>query len=164
MAGGPLFPFSAYPSSGAAFPWWYVGAGSTGPKQIDSLGVGASLAADAVWTLVFWLPAAIPSGTAKLRLRAMASATSGNAKVNPSWGIISVGDDASSATLSAEGTATLTWGAGDTDDVKEIDITLDASTIDSSSVGKWIGMRITFETASWTLAVISGWVATIVWV
>jgi len=160
MAGGPLFPNSAYPvTSSRVFPNIHVGAGSNS-KHDEGLGVEASVGADATWRLRFHMPPTLPSGTGKLRLLALANATSGVAKVNPKWASVAVEEDPSSATLNAEGTSTVTWGASDNDQYKELKVTLDADTLVASEV---VVMDLVFETSSWTLAQVSTWIPTIIW-
>ena len=161
MAGGPLFPCSIYPVTSARV--WanvHVGAGANS-KQDYGLGVQASVGADSIWRLRFNLPpTALPTGTGKLRLLALANATANSAKVNPKWASVAVGEDPSAATLQAEGTSTLTWAAGDNDKYKELKITLDADTM---VAGEIVVMDLTFETSSWTLAVVSTWIPSIIW-
>lgn len=160
MAGGPIFPHSAVPvTSPRVFPNIHVGAGANS-KHDEGLGVEASVGADSTWRLRFWCPPTLPSGTCKLRLWALANATTGNAKVNPKWSSVAAEEDPSGATLNAETTQTLSWGAGDNDQYKELKVTLDA---DTPVAGEMIVMDLVFETASWTLAVISTWIAAVIW-
>lgn len=160
MAGGPYLPHSRYPAtSGRVFPNFHVGAGANS-KHDEGLGVEASVGADSTWRLRFLMPpTSLPSGTCKLRLLALANATSGSAKVNPKWASVAAAEDPSSATLNAEGTSTLTWAAGDADDYKELKITLDA---DTPVAGEMIVMDLVFETSSWTLAAVSTWIPSII--
>jgi hypothetical protein len=163
MAGGPLFPHSAYPvTAGRVFPNFHVGAGANS-KHDEGLGVEASVGADSIWRLRFQLPPAIPTGTAKLLLRALANATSGNAKVNPKWAKVTAGSDPSSASLNAEGTQTISWAAGDADDYKDTLVALDAVAIGAGDEKKEIVMDLTFETSSWTLAQVSTWIVSVIW-
>lgn len=159
MAGGPIFPCSAFPATaGNTFPRFHSGA--TNSRRIEGLGVLASIGADSTWHLVFAMPpSALPSGTCKLRLLALANATSGSAKVNPKWASVAPGENPDTATLNAEGTSTLTWAAGDNDDFKELKITLDA---DTPVAGELIVMDLVFETASWSLAVDSTWLPSVI--
>jgi len=160
MAGGPIFPSSAYPvTGGKVFPNFHVGAGANS-KHDEGLGVMASVDGDATWRLRFQMPPTLPSGTCKLRLLALANATSGNAKVNPKWASVAPEESPSGATLNAEGTSTLTWGAGDNDQYKELKVTLDADTPVASEM---IVLDLVFETSSWTLAQISTWIASVIW-
>ena len=159
MAGGPLFPNSAYPvTAGRVFPNFHVGAGANS-KHDEGLGVEASVGADSTWRLRFQMPPTLPTGTGKLRLLALANATSGNAKVNPKWVTVAAGADPSSATLVAETVQTVTWAAGDNDKYKELKVILDASTL---TAGEIVVMDLVFETASWTLAQVSTWIASII--
>jgi hypothetical protein len=160
MAGGPIFPSSAIPvTADRVFVNVHVGAGANS-KHDEGLGVQASVGADSIWRLRFHMPPSLPSGTGKLRLIALANATSGAAKVNPKWASVAMEESPSGATLNAEGVSTLTWAAGDNDQYKELKVTLDADTLVASEI---VAMDLTFETASWTLAVISTWNASIIW-
>jgi hypothetical protein len=160
MAGGPILPHSAVPvTAGRVFPNIHVGAGSNS-KHDEGLGVEASVGADAIWRLRFLMPPTLPTGTGKLRLLCLANATSGAAKINPKWASVAVEEDPSSATLQAETTQTVTWGAGDNDQYKELKVTLDADTLVANEV---VVMDLTFETASWTLAQILTVIASIIW-
>lgn len=106
------------------------------------------------------MPPTLPTGTGKLRILALANATSGNAKPNVKWASVAPEEDPSSATLNAEGVGTLTWGAGDNDQYKELKVTLDADTLVASEM---VVMDLVFETASWTLAQVSTWIVSVIW-
>jgi hypothetical protein len=160
MAGGPIFPQSAYPvTSGRVFPNVHVGAGANS-KHDEGLGVEASVGADSIWRLRFQMPPTLPTGTGKLRLLMLANATSGDAKINPKWVSVAVAEDPSSATPVAETVQTVTWAAGDNDDYKELKVTLDADTLIGGEV---VAMDLTFETASWTLAQVLTVIPSIIW-
>ena len=160
MAGGPIGPSSIFAvTAGRVFPNVHVGGGANS-KQEEGLGVEASVGADSIWRLRFPMPPTLPSGTGKLRLLALANAATGVAKVNVKWASIAVEEDASSATLSAETVQTVTWATGDEDVYKELKTTLDADTL---VVSEMIAMDLTFETSSWTLAVVSTWIPSILW-
>lgn len=159
MAGGPIFPHSAYPTTSDAFPSFHVGAGANS-KHDEGFGVSASLGTNTIWRLRFQMPPSLPTGTCKLRLLALANATSGAAKVNPKWVSVAVEEDPASATLNDEGTGTVTWSTGDNDQYKELKVTLDADTVVASEE---IVMDLTFETTSWTLAQVSTWIASVIW-
>ena len=160
MAGGPIFPRSAFPVTGSrVFPNIHIGAGANS-KHEEGLGVEASVGADSIWRLRFQMPPVLPVGTCKLKLRALANATTGNAKVNPKWASVAVEEDPSSATLNAEGTTTITWSTGDNDQYKEAEVNLDA---DTPVADEEIVMDLTFETTAWTLAQVSTWIVSIIW-
>lgn len=159
MAGGPIFPHSAYPVSANVFPNIHVGAGANS-KHDDGLGVVASLAADAIWRLRFQMPPVLPTGTCKLRMLGLANATSGAAKINPKWVSVAAEESPSGATLVAETTQTVTFAAGDNDQYKELKVILDGDTVVATEE---IVMDLTFETTSWTLAQISTWHVSIIW-
>jgi hypothetical protein len=161
MAGGPILPHSAYPvTAGNVFPNIHVGGGANS-KHDAGLGVDASIASDSIWRLRFLMPpTGLPSGTCKLRLLALANATSGSAKVNPKCADVAAGSSPSGATLTAEGTNTLTWAAGDNDKYKELKITLSGTV---PIAGDMLVVDLTFETSGWTLAAVSTWIASIIW-
>lgn len=161
MAGGPIFPCSAYPeTAGRVFPNFHDGDGANSDKD-QGLGVEASVGADSTWQLRFQMPpTSLPSGTGKLRLLALADAVAGAAKVNPKWVSVAVEEDPSSAALNAEGTGTITWAAADDDVYKELKITLDADVLTASEM---VVMDLVFETAAWTLAQVSTWIISIIW-
>lgn len=160
MAGGPIFPHSEFSNNTLrVYPNIHSGAGANS-KYDEGWGVEASLSIDSPLRLRFAMPPVLPTGTCKLRLLALANATTGNAKVNPKWVSVAAEEDPSSATPVAEGTQTVSWGAGDNDQYKELKVTLDADTVVASEV---IVMDILFETSSWTLAAISTWIPMIIW-
>lgn len=159
MAGGPIFPHSAFPTNSDAFQNFHVGAGANS-KQDEGLGVAASISADTTWRVRFQLPPTLPTGTGKILLRALANATSGNAKVNVKWASVANGEDPSSATLNAESVSTITWASGEADKYKDTKLTLDADTL---VAGEEVVMDIVFETASWTLAAVSTWIVSVIW-
>ena len=162
MAFGPIKPFSSVPvSPGTAFPNIHIGDGPNS-KHEHGLGVSGFLLQNAIWRLRFDVPSPVPSGTATLRLLALAKEGNANAKVNVKWASVSAGQDPSSATLVAEGTQTLNWvaGGGDIDKYKELKTILDANTINSQDV---IVMDLTFESSGWTLATKSTWIPSLWW-
>lgn len=173
MAGGPIFPHSAFPAdtAGRLFPNFHVGAGANS-KRDGGLGVEASLDADATWELRFQMPPTLPTGTGKLVVRCLANATSGVIRLNPKWVSVAAGEDPSSATPVAEtvtpdsvtGAAgsgdTATWGAGDADQYVDIKWTLNADTLVGGEV---VVMDLVCETASWTMAQIVTMQPFIIW-
>jgi hypothetical protein len=160
MAGGPIFPHSAFPvTAGRVFPNIHVGAGATSKHDVG-LGVEASVGADCIWRLRFKMPPTLPTGSPTLDLWALANATTGNAKPHVKWASVAADESPSGATLQNEGVGTLTWAAGDNDQYKRLKVILDADTIVANEI---VVMDITFETASWTLAQVSTWQASIIW-
>jgi hypothetical protein len=129
-------------------------------SDTEGLGVEASVGADATWKLRFRMPPALPSGTGKLVLDLLVNATSGNAKVNPKWASVAVsGEDIDAKTLNAEGVQTIAAPATANQTV-QTKVTLDADTLVADEI---VVMDLVFETASWTLAAVSTWLAYIVW-
>jgi hypothetical protein len=162
MAGGPIFPSSAYPvNSGLVFQRIHAGAGSNS-KQDVGLGVcdATTLNADATWRLRFFMPPSLPTGTCTLWIMSLANATTGALKVNPKWASVAASEDPSSATLNAEGTSTITWSSGEDDVYKQTKITLDADTV---VAGEVIVMDLVFEDSGTTLAVASTHIACVIW-
>lgn len=159
--GGPIFPHSAAPTTDEAFPNVHVGGGANS-KQDVGMGVdaGATLAADAIWQLRFQMPATLPTGTMKLRLKGIANASSGVMAVNPKWAGVGEAEDPSGAALSAEGDTSITFVAAD--DYITTYITLDAF---STIAGKdELVMDLTFvDTAATTITAVTTWIASIVW-
>lgn len=159
MAGGPIFPNSAFPvTAGSCFPNFHVGAGSYS-KQDEGLGVAASIGADATWRLRFHFPPTLPTGTAKIRLLALANATSGVAKCTVKDAVVAVEASPSGASLTSETQAVITWGAGDNDQYKEAKVTLTTTPVGSSV----LVCDLVFNYAEWTLAQVSTWIASLIW-
>jgi hypothetical protein len=161
MAGGPIYPSSAYPndSSGRLFPTFYGGAGGNAAPHDEGLGVKASLDADATWELRFPMPPTIPSGTLKLRLLALANATSGVAKVTVKDKNVAAGASPSAAALTSETQVTVTWAAGNNDQYLETKVALTSSPAGNDV----LVVALTFNTTGWTLAQVSCWLASIIW-
>lgn len=161
MAGGPIYPSSAYPAdaTGRLFPNFYAGSGGNAAPHDEGLGVKASLDADATWELRFPMPPTIPSGTLKLRLLALANATSGVAKVTIKDGHVAAGASPSAATLTSETQVSITWAAGNNDEYMENKTALSATPAGNDV----LVVSLTFNTASWTLAQVSTWLASVIW-
>jgi hypothetical protein len=166
MAGGPVSPISAYPATaGKVFPSVHSGAGGNAASHEEGMGVMASLDGNAVWELRFPMPPSIPSGTLKLRLLALANATSGAAKVTVSDGVATPATSPSSSgnpsgvSLTSETQTTVTWSTSENDRYKEAKVTLTAS----PSGNDVLVVALTFNTSGWTLAQVSTWIATIIW-
>ncbi len=159
MAGGPIYPSSAFPidTAGRIFPNFYAGGGGNAAPHDEGLGVMASLSADAVWDLRFPMPPTIPTGTLKLRLLGLANATSGVAKITISDATVAAGASPSAATLTGETQVSLTWAT--------VDIYVESKTaLTSSPAGNdMLVVALTFNTTSWTLAQVSTWLASVLW-
>jgi len=156
-----LFPFSAFPATeGKVYPDLYNTA--VNGFSFEAMGVIASLDADAELHYVFHVPASLPSGIAKLEVLAMSNAAAGDAKFNPKWKSIAVGEtfDLAVGSLNAEGTQTFTWASGDNEKFKRLKIPLDADTV---TADEFIAMRFVMETSSWTLAAKSIWLPSVIW-
>jgi hypothetical protein len=161
MAGGPIYPTSAYPAdtAGRLFPSFYSGAGGNAAPHDEGLGVKASLDADATWELRFAMPPAIPSGTFKLRFLALAAAITGVAKVTVKDGRCPAGSSPSAATLTSETQTTITWSTGNNDQYLEAKVAL--TTVPQGN--DMVVVALTFNTSGWTLAVASTWLASLIW-
>jgi hypothetical protein len=161
MAGGPITPSSTYPAdaSGRLFPNFYSGGGGNAAPHDEGLGVKASLDSDATWELRFPMPPAIPTGTLKLRLLALANATSGVAKVTIKDANVAAGSSPSAAGLTSETQVSLTWSSGQADKYQESKTALSSS----PNGNDMLVVALTFNTSGWTLAAVSTWLATIIW-
>ncbi len=161
MAGGPIYPTSAYPadSAGRLFASFYAGSGGNAAPHDEGLGVKASLDADATWELRFPMPPSIPTGTLKLRLLALANATSGFAKVTVKDGTCPAGSIPSSVTLTSESQISPAWLSGSADKYIESKVALSAT----PSGNDMLVVALTFNTSGWTLAAASTWLASIIW-
>lgn len=158
MAYGPIPPcsISLIGQAGRTFGHLYDGVSTAGVQYESGIGIAASIASDTDVGLLWEMPwGVLPTGTPTLILWARANATSGAAKINPKIVMSGVGDDPAAQTLTAEGTQTLTWAAGEAHKFKKLELTLDAVTIVHS---KFLVMKMTFETAGWTLAAKSLWI------
>jgi hypothetical protein len=157
---GPIYPASAYPvdTTGRLFPQFAPIVTVFG--KVRGMAVKASLDADAIWRVSFQLPPFIPSGTCKLVLRGNAPATSGVAKVTPSWSKVGDGVDVSGVSLSAETQQSYTWSVSNSNLTNKVTLTSPPAAGDEN---KMILMDLTFNTTSWTLAQISVWTAFLIW-
>lgn len=161
MAGGAIYPSSAYPAdtAGRLFPNFYAGGGGNAAPHDEGLGIKASLDADATWELRFPMPPTIPSGTLKLRFLALANATSGSAKVTVKDATVSAGASPSAVSLTSETQTTITWAAGAADKYQEAKVTLTASPAGNDV----LVVACVFNTSGWTLAAVSTWLVSILW-
>ena len=162
MAGGPLLPSSIYigGASGNLSVNFYIPATNTNTAgALEGISVIASLAADSPAVLQFNLPETIPTGTLKLRLLAMANATSGNAKITVADAGTAGGSNVGATTLTTDATAqTVSWTTADI--LVETKIILTGAGQTANNI---YTVLLTFNTASWTLAQTSVWQASLVW-
>lgn len=163
MAGGPITPSSAFPAdtTGNLFPNFYAGGGGNASPHDEGLGVAASIASDLTWELRFPMPPTIPSGTLKLRILSLASATSGSAAFIVKDGTCAAGSSPSAVSLTTESTATVTWVAGDTDKYKETKIPLTATPAGNDQLV--VALVMHGAAAAWTLAVNSTHIPSVIW-
>ena len=161
MAGGPLYPSELkIEDSPNIFGDVFIGDGTNG-HEVNVISVIADLGADVKMMLEYELPVEIPSGTAKLKMTALAHRTSLVAKHNPAWNMSDDEEDSSELTLTAEGVETTTWASGD-DGVNKITKTI----LDAFGLvgGKTLVMHIKFPTSGWTQDVNVSWKRpTIIW-
>jgi len=158
MAGGPIFPSSAYPgSTGNIFPNFYAGGGVNAAPHDEGWGVVASLAADSILELRFPMPPTIPTGTLKLRALALANATSGVANWTTSDKNVAAGASPSAATLNAESQDSITWTTADVyNEVKRA--------LTSTPAGNdMLVVAMKFQTSGWTLAQVATFIFSIIW-
>lgn len=125
----------------------------------------ASLSADATVSLRFHVPPVLPSGTLKLRILALANATSGAAKLTVSDGVATPASapassgNPSAVTLTSESQTTITWTTSENDRYKEAKVTLTAAPVANDV----LVVAVKFQTTSWTLAVISTYIISLIW-
>lgn len=167
MAGGPIGPSSSYiaDTAGRIYLGFYSGAGGNTSATEAGWFVKASLDADATLELRFPIPPALPAGTLKLRIVALANATSGAAKLTVSDGAATpaaspaASGNPSAVTLTAETQTTVTWAASENDRYKDTHLTLTTA----PSANDILVVAVKFQTASWTLAAASCWNFFIIW-
>jgi hypothetical protein len=167
MAGGPIGPSSIYISdtAGRLFPNYHAGAGGNVSSHDEGIGVKASLDADATVELRFQMPPSIPTGTLKLRLLALANATSGAAKLTVKDGVATPAaspgssGNPSAASLTSESLTTVTWTTSENDRYKEAKVTLTAAPIANDV----LVVAIAFNTSGFTLAQVSTWIFSVLW-
>jgi len=164
MAGGPILPTSIYlgGASGNLSPTFYTsGAGTTTVNStIEGVGVVASLGSDASAVMQFNMPEVLPAGTLKLRVLALANATSGVAKLDIIDGRTPAGSNIANATFTTEAgspTISQTWATADILVENKVTLTQQPTANDIYTV------VATFRTASWTLAATSVWQFSLVW-
>ncbi len=157
---GTILPSSVYlgGATGLLFPNFYIPATNTnGAGALDGIGVVGSLGSDANAVLQFNMPEVIPSGTLKLRLLAMANATSGVAKLTVKDKNVAAGASLGTSTLNSETQTSQTWATADI--LVENKVTL-TSTPTANDI---LTVVLNFNTSGWTLTAQSTWQATIVW-
>ncbi len=139
-----VFPISVqYPANGNVVPGFITT--TQGHKVVASLGADSDL------RLEFQVPPALPSGTAKLRVRAKANLATGAVKFNPKWNGVAAEEDIDTTTLNAEGTQTISFTTGDENDLKELKVTLDSAGSSIAAEDRVV-VNFTFETTGWTAA------------
>lgn len=163
----PIRPYSAIPvTAGLVY-----GCVIDGDEMLCAADA-TTINADAIWRLGFQMPPVLDTGcTYKLQLDMKANAATGVMRINPKWNTWAPGVTRASLTLNPEtvtpdsvtGAAgagdTVTLGAGDTNQLIRITWILNASTV---TAGQRIAMDLTFENASTTLAVQSGYLPSII--
>ena len=161
MAGGPISPTSIFhtDTAGRTFMGFYAGGGGNIAAQDFGIQVKASLDADSVVQLRFTMPPAIPTGTLKLLLRALANATTGAAKFQVSDGTAGSGTSPSAVSLTAETASTITWASGGADKYNDTKVTLSAA----PGANDDLVVALKFQTSGWTLAQIMTALVTVLW-
>jgi hypothetical protein len=163
MAGGPLHPSSIYLGGAAGNLSSTVNVPNTNTNTagaLEGIGVVASLGANAPAVLQFNLPEVIPSGTLKLRLLAVANATTGNAKITVADAGTAPAANIGATTLTTDATAqTVAWTTADVLVETKINLTGSGANVANNI----LTVLLTFITASWTLAQVSVWQPTVVW-
>jgi len=153
MAGGPLKSRGVVENSDRVWAGVFIGGGANG-HRVNAWKAQANMSADTTLRFDYAVGPTLPSGQAKLKIRAMAPAVLNDAKIDVLWNLAADGEDASSLILTSEGIQTITWAAGDTDKTKITKVNLDFQPV---VAGEFIILQVVFKTSGWTLAVISGW-------
>ena len=162
MPGGPIYPYSVYPvTPNVVFENVHTTLDVTQDAHDIGLGVYESITTDGIWRLRFGLPPVFPSGTPNLRLKALANATSGSAQINPQYRSVAIGEALHGTALNAVGTSALAWGAGD---ANVLQVLLFALTVDPLVESETLAMDLVFESSGWTLAEVSTWFPTVIWI
>jgi hypothetical protein len=163
----PIRPYSAIPvTAGMVYGCLIDG------DEMLCVANAAALTTNAIWRLGFEMPPTLATTcTYKLQLDMKANAATGVMRINPKWNTWAPGVTRTSLTLNAEtvtpdsvtGAAgsgdTVTLGTGDANQLIRIKWTLNASTV---TAAQRIAMDLTFETASTTLGVESGYLPSII--
>ena len=163
----PIRPYSAVPiTAGMVYGCIIDG------DEMLCVADATTITADAIWRLGFELPPVLDTGcTYKLQLDMKANAATGVMRINPKWNTWAPGVTRTSLTLNAEtvtpdsvtGAAaagdTVTLGAGDANQLIRIKWTLNASTV---TAAQRMAMDLTFENTATTLAVQSGYLASVI--
>jgi len=164
MAGGPILPSSVYlgGASGSLYPNFYIpNTNTNGAGALEGVGVVSSLTSSTNGypaVMQFNMPESLPTGTLKLRMLAMANATSGVAKVTISDGKTSAGSNIGATTMTSETQTSQTWATADI--LVENKVTLTTS----PSANDILTVVATFNsTSAWTLAAASVWQFSVVW-
>lgn len=159
-----LFPMSSFPATpDATYPSVFYT--TSNDFIVEGLGVKGSIdvSGDAELHYIFHTPPSLPSGTAKLEVLLMGQPiVGGSAKFNPYWKSIPVEDtfDLTLGSLNAEGTQTVTFGAGDNDVFHRVKIALDADTVIAD---EFVVLRLVMEATGWTLDYETLWLPAIIW-
>jgi hypothetical protein len=175
MAGGPILPSSIYVggASGNLTVNFYTGTTASGTGAVanysafESVQCVASLnsvGADALAILQFNIPpaGAMPTGTLKLRLLAMANASTGIAKLDIIDAVTSPGTAIGASNFTTEaGSPTISqnWAVAGVDILVENKVTLTAA----PTAGQIVTVILAFRNSGWTLAQTSVWQASLIW-
>ena len=160
MAGGPLLPSSRSlgGAGGSLFPFTYIPATNTNNAgQLEGIGVISPLGSDANAILQFNMPPTIPPGTLKLRLLAMANATSGTAKVTVKDKNVAAGSSLGTSTLNIETQISQVWTTADI--LVEIKVPLTSSPAGNDI----LTVVLNYNASGWTLPVFSVWQPSVIW-
>jgi hypothetical protein len=163
----PIRPYSAIPvTAGSVFGCLIDG------DEMLCIADESTLTADATWRLGFEMPPVLATECEyRLQVDVKANASSGVARLNPKWNTWAPGVTRTSLTLNAETVtpdsvsgaagsgATVTFGAGDANQLVRLTWTLNASTV---TAGQRIAMDLVAENTSYTLATTLGTLPSII--
>lgn len=167
MAGGPIGPSSVCinDTTGKVYESVYRGSGSNTSPWEEGIFVKASLDANVYVELRFPVPPTLPTGTLKIRVIALANATSGDAKVSVGAGTATpaaspaAGGNPSGVTINYAALYTITWAASENDRYKEYK----NSPVATPAGNDILIVGVEFVTTGWTLAAASCWNFFLIW-
>lgn len=161
MAGGWIAPFSKFAvTSGNTFPLVYSGAGANSKHDVG-MGVLASIGANSTWRMRFQMPPSIPTGTFKLLLLSLASATTGNAIVQPQWIMVYNHVNPSTVTLAAEASTTISWTSTNTNVSTIVKNVGGTAYVTGDTIALNTGTAVTSQTAKAIVTASGGVVSTV---
>ena len=161
MAGGPVLPISAYPTSAIGFPMIYDGAGTTEDRMpMYGLVAAADISADGIaWHLVFEMPQVLPPGTAKLRILTRANATTGVIGLNIQTASVAANESPDDVTRTDEGSVDITTSST-ADQYTETKLTITGANVVKD---EFLHVYVEMDDSAHTIAIETGSLFSIIW-